>query len=134
MEGGIRNDALLSRAHRALLLLYAWAGPLDVAHSAKRVIVVGGGPAGLEAARVASLRGHEVTVLESSDRLGGRMKDAHALPHQADLAHLLGFLVPEVELAGVAIETGLQTRRTAGPTPKNARGLNVKGTGIGFDK
>ena len=30
-EGGIRNDALLSRAHRALLLLYAWAGPLDLA-------------------------------------------------------------------------------------------------------
>src|SRR6185503_3345988 len=31
-EGGIMNDALLSRAHRALLLLYAWAGPLDLAH------------------------------------------------------------------------------------------------------
>jgi thiosulfate dehydrogenase len=35
---------------------------------------------------------------------------------------------------GVAIDTGLQTRQTAGPTPKTARGLNVKGTGIGFDK
>jgi hypothetical protein len=35
---------------------------------------------------------------------------------------------------GVPIATGLQTRQTAGPTPKNARGLNVKGTGIGFDK
>jgi thiosulfate dehydrogenase len=35
---------------------------------------------------------------------------------------------------GVPVETGLQTRQTAGPTPKNARGLNVKGTGIGFDK
>ena len=35
---------------------------------------------------------------------------------------------------GVPIDTGLQTRQTAGPTPKNARGLNVKGTGIGFDK
>lgn len=34
----------------------------------------------------------------------------------------------------VPIETGLQTRQTAGPTPKNARGLDVKGTGIGFDK
>jgi predicted ATPase/DNA-binding CsgD family transcriptional regulator len=31
-EGGISNDSLLSRAHRALLLLYAWAGPLDLAH------------------------------------------------------------------------------------------------------
>jgi thiosulfate dehydrogenase len=35
---------------------------------------------------------------------------------------------------GVAIQTGLQTRQTAGPTPTNARGINVKGTGIGFDK
>jgi thiosulfate dehydrogenase len=35
---------------------------------------------------------------------------------------------------GVALETGLQTRQTAGYTPKNARGLDVKGTGIGFDK
>lgn len=35
---------------------------------------------------------------------------------------------------GVPIETGLATRQTAGPTPKNARGLNVKGTGIGYDK
>jgi thiosulfate dehydrogenase len=35
---------------------------------------------------------------------------------------------------GVAIQTGLQTRQTAGPEPKNARGINVKGTGIGFDK
>ena len=35
---------------------------------------------------------------------------------------------------GVPIQTGLQTRQTAGPTPKSARGLNVKGTGIGFDK
>ena len=35
---------------------------------------------------------------------------------------------------GVPVETGLQTRQTAGPTPRSARGLNVKGTGIGFDK
>ena len=35
---------------------------------------------------------------------------------------------------GIAIQTGLQTRQTAGPTPTSARGMNVKGTGIGFDK
>ena len=35
---------------------------------------------------------------------------------------------------GVTIQTGLQTRQTAGFTPTSARGLNVKGTGIGFDK
>jgi thiosulfate dehydrogenase len=35
---------------------------------------------------------------------------------------------------GVKIDTGMATRQTAGPTPTSARGLNVKGTGIGFDK
>jgi cytochrome c len=35
---------------------------------------------------------------------------------------------------GVTIQTGLQTLQTAGPTPTTARGMNVKGTGIGFDK
>ncbi|MGH8437365.1 MAG: FAD-dependent oxidoreductase, partial [Pseudomonas sp.] len=39
----------------------------------QHVVVVGGGPAGLEAARVAALRGHRVTLLERSDRLGGTL-------------------------------------------------------------
>jgi 2,4-dienoyl-CoA reductase-like NADH-dependent reductase (Old Yellow Enzyme family) len=87
--------------------------PLNkVALKARRaVLVIGGGPAGLEAARVTALRGHEVTLLEASDRLGGRMKDAHTLPHQADLAHLLGFLIPEAKRAGVMIE--LKCKATA---------------------
>jgi 2,4-dienoyl-CoA reductase-like NADH-dependent reductase (Old Yellow Enzyme family) len=72
----------------------------------KAILVIGAGPAGLEAARVAALRGHDVTLLEASDRPGGRMKDAHLLPHQADLANLLGFLIPEAERAGVQIVTG----------------------------
>ena len=51
----------------------------------KRVVVVGGGPAGLEAARVSALRGHDVTLLEASDALGGALKPA-GVPHfkQAD--------------------------------------------------
>ena len=85
--------------------------PIELSTAAKRVLVIGGGPAGLEAARVAALRGHEVTLLEATDWLGGRMKAAHLLPHQADLAHFLGFLIPEAKRAGVTIETG--TRITA---------------------
>jgi 2,4-dienoyl-CoA reductase (NADPH2) len=42
----------------------------------KRVLVVGGGPAGMEAARVAALRGHDVTLVEKSDRLGGTLRFA----------------------------------------------------------
>lgn len=86
-----------------------WRLPyIEVTKISKRVLIIGGGPAGLEAARVAALRGHEVTLLEAWDRLGGRMKDAHTLPHQSDLAHLLGFLIPEAKRAGVTIETGVR--------------------------
>jgi 2,4-dienoyl-CoA reductase (NADPH2) len=47
----------------------------------KRVLVVGGGPAGMEAARVAALRGHAVTLVEKSERLGGTLRFA-ALPYE----------------------------------------------------
>jgi thiosulfate dehydrogenase len=59
---------------------------------------------------------------------GGKALD----PNSADMVALeaYAFMLHK----GVVIEPGLQTRQTAGPTPKNARGLNVKGTGIGFDK
>ena len=46
---------------------------VPVADNHKRVVVVGGGPAGLEAARVSALRGHEVILLEAQDRFGGQV-------------------------------------------------------------
>ncbi|MEW5723868.1 MAG: FAD-dependent oxidoreductase [Thermodesulfobacteriota bacterium] len=48
-----------------------WEERLPAARKPKKIMVVGGGPAGLEFARVAHLRGHEVTIYEKSDRLGG---------------------------------------------------------------
>ena len=56
-----------------------WAD-LDPASIAKRVVVVGGEPAGMEAARVAAERGHTVTLFERSDRLGGQINIAAAAP------------------------------------------------------
>lgn len=47
--------------------------PIEPAHVAKKVLVIGGGPAGLEAARVAALRGHSVTLFEKRDHLGGNL-------------------------------------------------------------
>lgn len=58
----------------------------------KRVLVVGGGPAGIQAALTASLRGHDVTLAEASDRLGGRVPEAGATDYKVELARYAEWL------------------------------------------
>jgi 2,4-dienoyl-CoA reductase-like NADH-dependent reductase (Old Yellow Enzyme family) len=83
-------------------------GPLerDRAEVAHRVMIIGGGPAGLEAARVAASRGHAVTLFERHDRLGGRLRDVHDIQFHGEMANLLNFLVPEVQRANVEVKLG----------------------------
>ncbi|MCB1257449.1 MAG: mycofactocin system FadH/OYE family oxidoreductase 1, partial [Microthrixaceae bacterium] len=66
-----------------------------------RVLVVGGGPAGLEAARVAARRGHSVELVESSDRFGGAVRVAQAMPGFSRLGLLVDWLVSECRALGV---------------------------------
>ncbi|HEX6239024.1 MAG TPA: mycofactocin system FadH/OYE family oxidoreductase 1 [Acidimicrobiales bacterium] len=70
------------------------------------VLVVGGGPAGLEAARVAAGRGHRVTLAERSDRLGGMVPVAAAGSGRERLAAAADWLAAECERLGVKVETG----------------------------
>lgn len=77
---------------------------LEPASRTKRVLVVGGGPAGLEAARVAALRGHSVVLVEASDRLGGRL--ALAARTYEPNRRMLDWLTNQVERAGVDIRLG----------------------------
>ena len=77
---------------------------LEPAPVAKRVLVVGGGPAGMEAARLASLRGHAVTLMEASDRLGGRF--ALAAETAEPNAELLAWLVGEMARRDVDVRLG----------------------------
>ena len=72
----------------------------------RKVLVIGGGPAGLEAARVAALLGHAVTFVEKDTQLGGRLKTVHKVRHHEEMSHLLDFLVPQVNKAGVSIRFG----------------------------
>ena len=82
---------------------------LEPAAVEKRVLVVGGGPAGMEAARLASLRGHDVRLVEESDRLGGRF--ALAARAAEPNAELLAWL--EGEMARRAIDVRLGERAEA---------------------
>jgi len=69
----------------------------------KTVLVVGGGPAGLEAARTAALRGHDVHLYEMTAHLGGQVRMAASAPHRADLAALTRWLADEVMRLGVHV-------------------------------
>ncbi len=71
-----------------------------------RIVVVGGGPAGLEAARIAAERGHRVTMYERSHVLGGKVAWSHWLPNNAEQRHVIDFLVQEVSRQGVEVRLG----------------------------
>ena len=82
--------------------------PLTRAPVHYRVMVVGAGPAGLEAARVAALRGHAVTIYEKSDRLGGALRLAAQAPGRERLALAVDWLETQVRKLSVTIRTGVQ--------------------------
>src|SRR5262245_9675114 len=79
---------------------------LERAPRARRVVVVGGGPAGLEAARVARLRGHRVTLFERERALGGALRLAAAV--HPENAPFLDFLTNEVRRLGVDLRLGVE--------------------------
>lgn len=70
----------------------------------KKVVVVGGGPAGMEAARVAALRGHEVMLCEKDSRLGGKLLLAAAPPFKEDIMKLVDFLSSQIKILGIRVE------------------------------
>ncbi|GBC62808.1 NADH:flavin oxidoreductase [Desulfonema ishimotonii] len=76
------------------------AGP-ETAETPKKVMVVGGGPGGMSAALAASERGHDVTLYEKSDRLGGQLFLAAAPPGREEFAELARDLAKQVAVKGI---------------------------------
>jgi 2,4-dienoyl-CoA reductase-like NADH-dependent reductase (Old Yellow Enzyme family)/thioredoxin reductase len=74
----------------------------------KRVLVAGGGPAGLEVARVAALRGHEVTLCEKGAKLGGQVNLASVAPFKQEISQVIKYLSHQAEKAGVTVQLGTE--------------------------
>jgi 2,4-dienoyl-CoA reductase-like NADH-dependent reductase (Old Yellow Enzyme family) len=77
------------------------------ASAKKRVVVVGAGPAGLEAARVSAARGHKVTLFVAAQRPGGQVAIAAKAPRRKEIIGIIDWLVAEVEHLGVDLRTGV---------------------------
>lgn len=106
MDGQLQRDEGIVCSGNAVLGVGLNDYALPHAERRKRVLVAGGGPAGVEAARIAALRGHEVTLFEKTGRLGGQLHDAVLPPHKENLAPLIDYLERQTRRTGVRVVLG----------------------------
>ena len=83
---------------------------LQTAPKPRSVMVIGGGVAGMEAGRVAALRGHKVVIYEKSEKLGGHVTETSIMPFKADDLRLLDWY--KTELEDLKVEIQLRTEVT----------------------
>lgn len=106
------NQACIGHFHRGLAISCIQRpetgrelqyGQLTPTASPKRILVAGGGPAGMKAAAVAAARGHQVTLYEAGPQLGGQVLLAQLLPRRAEFGGASTNLQREMALAGVEV-------------------------------
>lgn len=100
---------------------------LKQAPVAKKVTIVGGGPAGMEAARAAALAGHKVTLYEKSDRLGGQFILASVPPGKGDISPYIAWAIRQLEK--LKVEVKLKTDYTAALFKKEKPDVVIIATG-----
>ena len=93
-------------------------GPITPAETSRTVVVVGGGPGGMEAARVAAIRGHKVVLYEKSHRLGGQVNTLVLAPFRKEFGKATAWL--ELQIRKLGVEVHLNTEVTPDRLPKDA--------------
>jgi 2,4-dienoyl-CoA reductase (NADPH2) len=102
------DNCLGSRRCRINALVGTPYNTVGKADKKKKVLVIGGGPGGMEAARVSALRGHDVTLYDKAHKLGGLLPLAAMVkgPHPEDLPLLVNYLERQISKLGVKVELG----------------------------
>ncbi len=100
---------------------------LEKSDTTKKVVVIGGGPAGLEAARVSAERGHKVILFEANAKTGGQINVAAQATWRSNLMQITGWLNDEVEILGVDVRTN--TKATAEMVMDESPDIVVVATG-----
>ena len=83
-------------------------GTIEPAPNKKKVVVIGGGPGGLETARVAVLRGHDVTLYEKENQLGGQINTLTKVPAREEFGQAIRYLTTQVNKLGVNVKLGVE--------------------------
>lgn len=105
---GVMNATISCSVNPDVIHIQALPPERPPMKSGQRVYIVGGGPAGLEAARTAALRGREVILYEREANLGGAVTLAAKGPGRGELQLITGYLQSELELLGVEVHTGIE--------------------------
>jgi len=108
-----RAEGMISCAVNARTGREATWGPPRITRARKRVVIVGAGPGGLEAARVAAEAGHDVVAFESADATGGQLRIAAAGPTREELMDFIFYLERELNRLGVEIRLNTHATKDA---------------------